>query len=76
MTSLSPLNPLGIKGAGEGGTLPAAATLISAVEDALRPYGVKINESPLSPMKVVSLLGVHALGKSHLPRVQPQEPVL
>jgi len=65
MTSLSPLNPLGIKGAGEGGTLPAAATLISAVEDALKPYGILINESPLSPMKVVSLLGKHALGRTY-----------
>ncbi len=30
-----PLNPLGVKGAGEGGTIPAPAAIISAVEDAL-----------------------------------------
>ena len=33
----SPLNPLGVKGAGEGGTLPAPAAIANAVADALRP---------------------------------------
>jgi CO/xanthine dehydrogenase Mo-binding subunit len=33
-----PHNPLGVKGAGEGGTIPAAAAIISAVEDALSPF--------------------------------------
>src|SRR6267378_3278675 len=36
----SPLNPLGVKGVGEAGTIPAAAALIAAVEDALTPFGV------------------------------------
>ncbi len=48
----SPLNPLGVKGAGEGGTIPATAVLGAAVEDALRPFGVRISEYPLGPMKV------------------------
>src|SRR5262247_25345 len=38
----SPLNPLGVKGVGEVGTIPAAAAVISAVEDALRPFAVRI----------------------------------
>ena len=35
----SPLNPLGSKGAGESGTLPAQAAVVSAIEDALAPLG-------------------------------------
>src|SRR5437879_6332228 len=44
----SPLNPLGVKGAGEGGTLPAPAAIANAVADALRPLGVAITEMPLT----------------------------
>jgi aerobic carbon-monoxide dehydrogenase large subunit len=44
----SPLNPLGVKGAGEGGTLPAAAAIANAVADALRPLGVPVTEMPLT----------------------------
>ena len=44
----SPLNPLGVKGAGEGGTLPAPAAIANAIADALRPLGVKITEMPLT----------------------------
>lgn len=43
------LNPLGAKGAGEAGTLGVPALIASAVEDALSPLGVRINELPLSP---------------------------
>ncbi len=52
----SPLNPLGVKGVGEAGTIPAAAALISAVEDALSPFGVRIGHFPLTPMKVVEMI--------------------
>jgi aerobic carbon-monoxide dehydrogenase large subunit len=52
----SPLNPLGVKGVGEAGTIPAAAALISAVEDALSPYGVRIGFFPLTPAKIVELI--------------------
>jgi CO/xanthine dehydrogenase Mo-binding subunit len=48
----SPLNPLGIKGAGEAGTIPVGAMLASAVEDAL---GIPILEMPLSPLKLFEL---------------------
>jgi carbon-monoxide dehydrogenase large subunit len=54
----SPLNPLGVKGVGEVGTIPAAAALISAVEDALTPFNVRISQVPLSPMKIVELVRV------------------
>jgi aerobic carbon-monoxide dehydrogenase large subunit len=48
----SPLNPLGIKGAGEAGTIPVGALLASAIEDAL---GVEITEMPLNPLKLFEL---------------------
>jgi len=44
----SPLNPLGVKGAGEGGTLPAPAAIANAVADALGPLGVEVTEMPLT----------------------------
>jgi carbon-monoxide dehydrogenase large subunit len=44
----SPLNPLGVKGAGEGGTLPAPAAIANAVADALRPLRVAVTEMPLT----------------------------
>ena len=44
----SPLNPLGVKGAGEGGALPAPAAIANAVADALRGLGVSITEMPLT----------------------------
>jgi aerobic carbon-monoxide dehydrogenase large subunit len=53
----SPLNPLGAKGVGEGGTVPAAAAIISAVEDALAPFGVCIAQTPITPQKLVELIG-------------------
>jgi len=53
----SPLNPLGAKGAGEGGTVPAAAAIISAIEDALAPFGVRIAQTPITPQKLVELIG-------------------
>ena len=41
-------NPLGVKGAGEGGTLPAPAAIANAIADALRPLGVIVTEMPLT----------------------------
>jgi carbon-monoxide dehydrogenase large subunit len=52
----NPLNPLGVKGAGEGGTIPAPAAIISAIEDALSPFGVHFAEMPLTPARIVEAL--------------------
>ena len=49
----SPLNPLGVKGAGEAGVIPVGAVLASAIEEAL---GVPITEMPLSPLKLFELV--------------------
>jgi carbon-monoxide dehydrogenase large subunit len=56
LESPSPLNPIGVKGAGEGGTIPAAACVISAIEDALSPFEVRISEHPVSPGRIIELL--------------------
>jgi aerobic carbon-monoxide dehydrogenase large subunit len=45
----SPLNPLGVKGAGEGGIVATGAALANAVSHALAPLGIQITELPLSP---------------------------
>jgi carbon-monoxide dehydrogenase large subunit len=52
----SPLNPLGVKGVGEAGTIPCAAALISAIEDALTPFGARIGQVPLSPSTIVTMI--------------------
>lgn len=45
----SPLNPLGVKGAGEGAILATGAALGNAVSHALAPLGVQVTSLPLSP---------------------------
>jgi carbon-monoxide dehydrogenase large subunit len=52
----TPLNPLGIKGLGEGGAVGAHAAVANAVADALRPLGVEVRATPLSPAAIAELL--------------------
>jgi carbon-monoxide dehydrogenase large subunit len=54
--SLSPRNPLGLKGLGEGGAIAPPAAIGNAVEDALRPFGVEVTATPLSPERVLALV--------------------
>jgi carbon-monoxide dehydrogenase large subunit len=49
---LSPTNPFGIKAGGEGGTTPAPAVIMSAIEDALAAFGSPHIEMPLTPLKI------------------------
>jgi aerobic carbon-monoxide dehydrogenase large subunit len=48
----SPFNPLGAKGAGEGGTIPVGGVIANAVSAALASLNVEVNELPLSPPKI------------------------
>ena len=50
--TLSPENPLGVKGTGQGGVMPVAAVVVSAIEDAL---GLPLLEAPLSPDRLFEL---------------------
>lgn len=61
----SPLNPLGIKGAGEAGTIPGASVIASAIEDA---EGFPITRMPISPSELWELREKHAAG--HWPSLQ------
>lgn len=52
----SPRNPLGVKGAGEAGTVGSAPALVNAVLDALSVRGIEHVDMPLTPLKLWSLL--------------------
>jgi aerobic carbon-monoxide dehydrogenase large subunit len=56
----SPLNPLGIKGAGEAGVIPSAAVFAAAIEDA---EGFPITSMPISPSELFELRRRHAAGE-------------
>ena len=45
----SPVNPLGVKGVGEAGTIGATPAVVSAIVDALAPFGVKHLDMPIKP---------------------------
>jgi carbon-monoxide dehydrogenase large subunit len=48
----SPINPMGVKGVGEAGTIASAQTVVNAVIDALAPLGVRHIDMPLRPKRV------------------------
>jgi carbon-monoxide dehydrogenase large subunit len=48
----SPVNPMGVKGVGEAGTIASTPCLVNAVCDALSPLGVRHIEMPLKPERV------------------------
>ncbi len=52
----SPLNPLGVKGAGEAGAIPVGPLFAQALEDALTDFNVEILEIPLSPGRLFELV--------------------
>jgi carbon-monoxide dehydrogenase large subunit len=54
--SPSPLNPLGVKGVGEGGAVAPPAAIANAVCDALAPFGVELNATPVRPAEIVGRL--------------------
>ena len=60
--SPSPLNPLGVKGAGEGGIVACGAALANAVSHALSSMGVQIRDLPLTPNRIRGL--IREAGKS------------
>ena len=60
LTTPSPINPLGVKGAGEAGTIPVTVGVAGEVEDALRPFGVRVNRMPLNLARISDLIrGAH-----------------
>jgi carbon-monoxide dehydrogenase large subunit len=56
MSTPSPYTAFGIKGLGEGGAVGPPAAIVSAVNDALRPFQVEIHDLPLTPQRIVAAI--------------------
>ena len=54
--SLSPFTRHGIKGIGEGAAIATAGAVVNAINDALRPLGVEINEIPATPHRILGAI--------------------
>jgi len=52
----SPINPLGVKGAGEGGIVAAGGTMANAVANALQAFGAEPRQLPLTPTYIWELV--------------------
>jgi carbon-monoxide dehydrogenase large subunit len=66
METPSPYTEFGIKGMGEGGAIAPPAVIFNAVNDALRPLGVELTETPLTPRRLLEAINRAA------PSVQPR----
>ncbi|MEZ4709553.1 MAG: molybdopterin cofactor-binding domain-containing protein [Caldilineaceae bacterium] len=58
----SPTNPLGVKGAGEMGTIAATITVANAVMDALAPLGIRHVDIPHTPQRIWQAIQAHSNG--------------
>jgi carbon-monoxide dehydrogenase large subunit len=70
----SPLNPLGVKGVGEGGTTAAPPTIVNAALDALAPLGVRSLDMPLKPETIWASIAAARAGKQ--PEAEPALPAI
>jgi carbon-monoxide dehydrogenase large subunit len=52
----SPYTEHGIKGVGEGGAIAPAAAVVCAINDALRPLGAEVNETPATPRRILAAI--------------------
>jgi aerobic carbon-monoxide dehydrogenase large subunit len=64
MESPTPLNPLGVKGAAESGTIGTPAAIVSAIEDALQTFDVRISDLPVTPQRLRALILASAGGRN------------
>lgn len=56
MLTPSPYTEFGIKGLGEGGAVGPPAAIVSAVNDALRPFRIEIHDLPLTPQRIIAAI--------------------
>lgn len=56
METPSPYTQFGVKGIGEGGAIAPPAAIVNALNDALRPLGVELMQSPVTPYRVVDAI--------------------
>jgi carbon-monoxide dehydrogenase large subunit len=59
--SPSPLNPLGVKGVGEGSAISPPVVIANAVSDALAPFKAEFNSTPVKPEQIVKAVTARAL---------------
>jgi carbon-monoxide dehydrogenase large subunit len=59
LESPTPLNPLGAKGAGEGGIMPVHPVIAQAVEDALAPFGARVSRVPVTRADIRAMVAAH-----------------
>jgi len=52
----TPYTEYGVKGMGEGGAIAPPAAIANAVRDALAPLGAEVNETPLTPRRVLAAI--------------------
>jgi carbon-monoxide dehydrogenase large subunit len=52
----TPLNPLGVKGVGEGGAIAPPAALTNAIMDALAPFGADFDSTPIKPEQIFNAI--------------------
>jgi carbon-monoxide dehydrogenase large subunit len=66
----TPVNPLGVKGAGETGTIASTAAVANAVMDALSPFGIRHLDMPLTPGRIWEALrgGAGSAGDGRSPQ--------
>ncbi len=62
METPSPYSEFGQKGIGEGGAIGPPAAIANAVNDALRPLGVEIGETPITPQRLMAALAAARAG--------------
>jgi carbon-monoxide dehydrogenase large subunit len=58
----TPVNPLGVKGAGETGSIASSPAVVNAVMDALVPLGIRHIDMPLTPERVWTAIQSHTNG--------------
>jgi len=66
MESPTPLNPMGVKGAAESGTIGAPSAIVSAIDDALSDFKLDLCDLPITPAKLQAMISkAHHLKLSH-----------
>ncbi len=58
----SPVNPMGVKGVGEAGTIGATPAIVSAVVDALSPFGIRHIDMPIKPEALWRIIKAKSAG--------------
>jgi carbon-monoxide dehydrogenase large subunit len=56
METPSPYTQFGVKGIGEGGAIAPPAAIVNALNDALRPFGAELMQSPVTPFRVIEAI--------------------